>query len=181
MYFSIRDSFTIFNFWNNSIQFFPLKLLVQINSFNIIKCYKTVSLCSWGTILKAGYMLLAFQAHLTIWVILLESTIWTAFMINFKLKLWQDDHIFEKLNSLSFPWVLQDILNFSPEQLKREKLDECIFVGDHVTYFSLSLSFPRFFPQKFKFPRVFPEIFTIFQIPWVFHVFQVCGHPVWGE
>ena len=71
-------------------------------------------------------------------------------MINFKFKLWQDDHIFEKLNSLSF----QDILNVFPEQLKREKLDECIFVGDHVTYF---------------------------HFPWVFHVFQVCGHPVWGE
>ena len=54
----------------------------------------------------------------------------------------QGDHIFEKLNSLSFPWVFQDILDFSPEQLKREKFDECIFVGNHVTYFSFPLSFP---------------------------------------
>ena len=41
--------------------------------------------------------------------------------------------------------------------------------------------FSGFFLQKFKFPWVFPEILTIFQIPWVFqvfHVFQVCGHPV---
>ena len=56
---------------------------------------------------------------------------------------------------------------------------ECIFVGDHVTCFSFSLSFPVF-SKTFKFPWVFTEILTIFQIPWVFqvfHVLQVCGHP----
>ena len=57
-------------------------------------------------------------------------------------KLRQGDHIFKKLNSLSFPWVFQDILNFFPKQLKRKKFDECIFVGNHVTYFPFSLSFP---------------------------------------
>ena len=39
-----------------------------------------------------------------------------------------------------------------PEQLKREKFDECIFVGDRVTDFLFSPSFPGFFLQKFKFP-----------------------------
>ena len=107
-------------------------------------------------------MLLAFQAHLIMWVILLESTIWTAFMINFKLKLWQDDHIFEKLNSLSFPWVFQGILNFSPEQLKTEKLDECLLlpIMSHI----------------FHFPWVFQVFSTKVQIflsfPWDFHNFS---------
>ena len=83
-------------------------------------------------------------------------------MINFKLKLWQDDHVFEKLNSLSFPWIFQDILNFFPEQLKREKLDECIFVGDHVAYFSFCLSFPGFFHKSSNFP----------EFSWDFHNFS---------
>ena len=39
---------------------------------------------------------------------------------------------------------------------------ECIFVSDHVTYFSFSLSFPGFFSTKIQ---NFPEILTIFQIP----------------
>ena len=65
----------------------------------------------------------------------------------------QGDHIFGKLNSLSFPWVFQDILNFFPEQLKREKFDECIFVSNYVTCFSFSLSFPGFFYKSSNFPK----------------------------
>ena len=77
----------------------------------------------------------------------------------------QGDHIFEKLNSLSFPGDFQDIFKFFPGQLKREKNSmECIFVGDHITCFSFSLSFPDFFLKKFKFPRDFDKIvFSILQ------------------
>ena len=35
----------------------------------------------------------------------------------------QGDHIFEKLNSLSFPGDFQDIFKFFSGQLKREKFD----------------------------------------------------------
>ena len=65
----------------------------------------------------------------------------------------QGDNIFEKLNSVSFRWVFQDILNFFPEQLKREKFNERIFVGDDVTYFSFSLSFSGFFYKSSSFPE----------------------------
>ena len=68
-------------------------------------------------------------------------------------KLNQGGHIFEKLNSSSFPWVFQDILNLFPEQLERKKFDECIFVSDHVTYVSFSLSFPGFFYRSSNFPE----------------------------
>ena len=54
-------------------------------------------------------------------------------------------HIFEKLNSLSFPCDFRGIFKFFAEQLKRGNSMECIFVGDHVKYFSFSPSFPGFF------------------------------------
>ena len=60
---------------------------------------------------------------------------------------YQVDNIFKKLNSLSFPWIFQDILNLFPEQLKREKFHEGIFVGDHGTYFSFSFSFPGLYTK----------------------------------
>ena len=58
---------------------------------------------------------------------------------------------------------------------------EYIFVGDHVTYFSFSLSFPGFFLQKIKVSQSFPPDFDNFSNSLRFqvsHVFQVCGHPV---
>ena len=92
----------------------------------------------------------------------------------------QGDHIFEKLNSLTFPWDFQGIFKLSPEKHEREK-----FSGIHfhrqlcdISYIFHELS--RFFRKNKRFPWIFPEILTIFQIPWVFqvfHVFQVCGHP----
>ena len=57
---------------------------------------------------------------------------------------------------------------------------KCIFVGDHVTCFSFSLSFPGFFYKKVQISLSFPSDFDNFQIPCVFQVFQVfqvCGHP----
>ena len=39
---------------------------------------------------------------------------------------------------------------------------ECIFVRDHVTYFSFSLSFPGFFHKNSNFRDFFSEILTIF-------------------
>ena len=63
--------------------------------------------------------------------------------------IYQGDHIFEQLNSLSFPGYFK----LFPDQLKREKIDECIFVGSHVTYFSFSLSFPGFFYKSSSFPE----------------------------
>ena len=86
----------------------------------------------------------------------------------------QGGHIFEKLNSLSFPWDFQGILNFFPEQLKREKFNEIYFCWRSCPIFFTFPEFSRFFIQKLKFLWVFPEILTILQIPWVF---QVCGHP----
>ena len=69
-------------------------------------------------------------------------------------------HIFEKLNSLS---ISRAFKNFSLTITQERKLNsmECIFVSDHVTYFSFFLSFPGFF---YKNPN-FPEILTIFQMP----------------
>ena len=54
-------------------------------------------------------------------------------------------YIFEKLNSLSFPWDFQGILNFSLSNSREENSTKCIFVGDHVPYSWFSLSFPGFF------------------------------------
>ena len=92
----------------------------------------------------------------------------------------QGDHIFEKLNSLSFPWDFQGIFKLFPEKHEREKFPGIHF---HWQLCDISYVFPefsRFFCKNNRFPWVFPEILTIFQIPWifqVFHVFQVCGHP----
>ena len=57
----------------------------------------------------------------------------------------QGDHIFEKLNSLSFPGDFQHILSFSLGNSREKNSMECIFVGDHITCFSFSPSFPGFF------------------------------------
>ena len=80
----------------------------------------------------------------------------------------QGDHIFEKLNSRTFPWVF----------LKREKFDGLHFCWWSCHIFFIFLSFPVFF-HKVQISLSFPWDFDNFQIPWVlrvFHVFQVCGH-----
>ena len=98
----------------------------------------------------------------------------------------QGDHIFEKLNSLSFPRYFK-LFHWATQERKTRWVYFC-WRSCHIIF--IFPEFSRFFLQKFKFPSVFPEIFTIFQIPWVFqvfHVFQVCGHPeifqsqVWGK
>ena len=73
----------------------------------------------------------------------------------------QGDHIFEKINSLSFPGYFK----LFPEQLKREKFYGVHFCCQSCHIFFIFSEFSKFFPQKFKFPRVIPEILTIFQIP----------------
>ena len=61
----------------------------------------------------------------------------------------QGDHIFEKQNSLSFPGDFQDIFKFSLGNSREKNFMECIFVGDHITCFSFSMSFPVcFFSTK---------------------------------
>ena len=117
---------------------------------------------NWGTILKARYMLLAFQAHLIMWVILLELTIWTAFMINFKFKLWQDDHIFEKLNSLSSPGYFK----LFPWATLERKTRWVHFCRRSCHIFFIFPEFSRFFPQSSNFPE-----FSL-SFPWYFHNFS---------
>ena len=60
----------------------------------------------------------------------------------------QGDHIFEKQNSLSFPGDFQDIFKFSLGNSRVKNFMECIFVGDHITCFSFSMSFQGFFSKK---------------------------------
>ena len=50
---------------------------------------------------------------------------------------------------MSFPGYF----DFFPKQLKREKFDECISVGNHVTSFSFSVSFSGFFYKSSNFPE----------------------------
>ena len=50
-------------------------------------------------------------------------------------------------------------------QLKRKHLLEYIFIGDYVTHFTFSLSFPDFCLKKIQISMSFPEVLTIFQIP----------------
>ena len=93
-------------------------------------------------------------------------------------KSWRDGHIFEKLNSSSFPWDFWGILKFFPEQLKRGKFDGMHFCWWWYYMFLISPEFSRFFSTKIQISLNFPEILTIFQIPWVFQVFS---HPVTVE
>ena len=64
--------------------------------------------------------------------------------------------------------------NFSMINSRKENLIESIFVGDHITYFSLSLSFPVFFHKNSDFPEFFVKFWQFFNSL----SFQVCGHPV---
>ena len=61
----------------------------------------------------------------------------------------QGGHMFQKLNSLSFPWDFQGIFKFFPEQLKRGNSMECIFVGYNVKYFHFPWVF-QVFSAKLK-------------------------------
>ena len=81
----------------------------------------------------------------------------------------QGGHILEKLNSWVFPETSRAFSSISLCNSRKKNSLKYIFIGDHATYFTFPLSFPRF-SAKFKFPRVLPEILTIFQIPWVFKV-----------
>ena len=68
-----------------------------------------------------------------------------------------------------FPEISRAFKDFSLSNLRKGNSTECIFVGDHVTSFSFSLSFPGFFYKNSN----FPEVLTISQIPWVSQVFHV--------
>ena len=65
----------------------------------------------------------------------------------------QGDHIFEKLNSLSFLEISGIFLTFSLSNSREKNSMECLFVGDHVTCFLFSLSFPGFFLKSSNFPE----------------------------
>ena len=80
------------------------------------------------------------------------------------LLLLQGGHIFEKLNSLSFPRVFLEISisKLFPEQLKRENLAGIQFHWHLCQMCYIFPEFSIFFPQKFKFRWVFPEILPIF-------------------
>ena len=67
----------------------------------------------------------------------------------------QGGHIFNRLNSLSFPWDFQGIFKFVPEQLKREKFLQYIFICDYATYLTFSQSFPGF-SSKIQISLSFP-------------------------
>ena len=69
----------------------------------------------------------------------------------------QGNHIFEKLNSLSFPGYFK----LFPEQLKREKFDGVHFCWRSCHIFFVFLEFPGFFYKSSN----FPEILTIFKFP----------------
>ena len=53
-------------------------------------------------------------------------------------------HIFERLNSLSFPWDFQGIFNFFSEHAREKNLLWYIFICDYAIYLTFSLSFPGF-------------------------------------
>ena len=107
----------------------------------------------------------------------------------------QSGHIFWETKfpelSLSFPWDFQGIFKFSLSNWRGKNSLEYIFIGDYVIiYFTFSLSFPslwqkfnmRFwqfleFLEFFKFlAKIQHEILTVFLIPWVFQLLQLCGH-----
>ena len=77
----------------------------------------------------------------------------------------QGDHIFEKLNSLSSPWDFQDIFNFFPEQLKREKFNEVHFCRWSCHIFLFSLSFPGFLYKSSNFPEFSQRFWQFFKFP----------------
>ena len=71
---------------------------------------------------------------------------------------------FEKLNSLSFPWVFL-------KQLKREKFTGIHYhwrLCDNISY--VFLEFSKFLA------KIQHEILTVFWIPRVFQLLQLCGH-----
>ena len=77
----------------------------------------------------------------------------------------QGGHIFEKLNSLSFPRDFQGILNFFPEQLKRGKFNEMFFCWRSCPIFFFFPEFSRFFLQKLKFPWDFNNFKNFLSFP----------------
>ena len=73
----------------------------------------------------------------------------------------QSGHIFEEINSLSFPKISRSFSNFSLRNSEENNSLEYISIDNYVTYSTFSLSFPGFFYKN----SVFPEILTIFPIP----------------
>ena len=76
--------------------------------------------------------------------------------------------------SLSFPGYFKPF----PWATQERKIRGVHFCWRSCHIFFIFPEFSRYFLQKLKFPWLFPEILTIFQIPWVFQVFHVFGHPV---
>ena len=98
-----------------------------------------------------------------------ENSLWTK-CNSVDAYIFQGYHPFLAAICAFFPWATQE-----------RKIWWVHFCLQSCHIFFIFPEFSRFFLQKFKFSWVFPEIWTIFQIPWVFqvyHVFQVCGHPV---
>ena len=76
----------------------------------------------------------------------------------------QGGHIFEKLNSLSFPWDFQGILNFSLSN-SREKIQWNVFllaIMSHILHFHWVF---QDFLQKLKFPWVFNNFTNSLSFP----------------
>ena len=90
------------------------------------------------------------------------------------------DHIYEKLNSLSFPGDFQDIFKFFPEQLKRE-----IFDGVHLCFWShhMFFIFPEFsrffFLKKFKFSWDFDNFSNSLSFPYFPGLWPPCHNSIW--
>ena len=93
------------------------------------------------------------------------------------------DHIYEKLNSLSFPGDFQDIFKFFPEQLKRE-----IFNGVHLCFWShhMLFIFPEFsrffFLKKFKFSWDFDNFsnsLSFLGFPYFPGLWPPCHNSIW--
>ena len=66
---------------------------------------------------------------------------------------WQGGHIFEKLNSLSFPEISRAFSTFSLRNSREKTSLEYFVIGKYVIYFTFSLSFPGFFYKSSNFPE----------------------------
>ena len=78
---------------------------------------------------------------------------------------YQGGHIFEKQNSLSFPWDFQGIFKLFSEQLKRGKFDGMHFCWRSCHIVSFSLSFSGFFYKNSNFPEFSLRFWQFFKFP----------------